>query len=52
MVPAVPTISPPPELLSVESLITSPPRAVITPTVLMLPSLYIVAEVPTFIAAS
>ena len=49
---AVPTINPPPELLSVESLRTSPPRAVITPTVLMLPALYIVAEVPTFIAAS
>ena len=52
IVPAVPTINPPLELLSVESLITSPPRAVITPTVLILPSLYIVAEVPTFIAYS
>ena len=52
IVPAVPTNNPPPELASVVSPTTSPPWAVITPTVLILPSLYIVAEVPTFIAAS
>ena len=48
---AVPTINPPPELLSVESFRTSPPRAVMTPTVLILPAEYIVAAVPTLKAA-